>query len=497
MVGFLSLAGAGGGPTVAQVLSPARAPVGFRNNRILVRPKVGVAVDALTDLHRLTGAQVLRTFPDIGHLQVLQAPPEAAVADLVGRYQQSGLVEYAEPDFTVKALLEPNDFRYYDNSLWSLHNTGIYGGVPGADIDAPLGWDIQNTASNVIVAVIESGVRLTHEDLAANLWTNPGETGNDALGRDKGSNGVDDDGNGFIDDVHGINAILGTGVPLDDAGHGTHIAGILGGVGNNSVGIVGVCWRVQIMACKFLDAQRQGVISDAITCIDYARRKGANIINASWGDYSYNSAALRDAIQSARNAGIIFVAACGNDNNNNDINPLYPASFKLDNIIAVAATTRIDARAVWSNYGPTNVHLGAPGDPIFSCWHTSDSAYQYFNGTSTAAPHVAGVCALLWAHFPNENYKQIINRVLAGAEPLPSLAGKCVSGGRLNLQRALTIPPATAPAVIPTNGLISSGNQGQPFSPASQIYTLANLGSRSFTSSAGQDQNWISLSMTN
>jgi PKD repeat protein len=195
------------------------------------------------------------------------------------------------------------------------------------------------------------------------------------------------------------------------------------------------------MACKFLDAQGHGSLSDAITCIDYARRKGAKIINASWGDYSYNSTALRDAIDSARNAGIIFVAACGNDNNNNDVNPLYPASFKLDNVVAVAATTRTDGKAVFSNYGATSVHLGAPGDPIFSCWNTSDSAYQYFSGTSMAAPHVAGVCALVWAHYPSDNYGQVINRVLAGAEPSPAMAGKCTTGGRLNLPRALGASP--------------------------------------------------------
>src|SRR5262249_14509962 len=152
---------------------------------------------------------------------------------LLRTFQQSSLVAFAEPDFIVQAVLEPNDFRYTDGSLWGLHNTGIYGGVPGAGIDAPRGWDIQDAASRIVVAVIDSGVRYTHEDLAANMWVNPGESGKDTLGLDKSNNGLDDDGDGFVDDVHGINAILGTGIPLDDYGHGTHVSGTIGGVGNN------------------------------------------------------------------------------------------------------------------------------------------------------------------------------------------------------------------------------------------------------------------------
>src|SRR5207249_4831682 len=167
-----------------------------------------------------------------------------------------------------------------NGDLWNLKNLGQYSGVPGADIHAPEGWDIQNTASNVIVAVIDTGVRYTHEDLAPNMWINPGETGLDELGRDKATNGVDDDGDGYIDDVHGINTLLNNGDPNDDYGHGSHVAGIIGAAGNNSLGVVGVCWRVQLMACESIDSQGNGSISDAITCIDYARSKGARIINA-------------------------------------------------------------------------------------------------------------------------------------------------------------------------------------------------------------------------
>jgi subtilisin family serine protease len=294
-------------------------------------------------------------------------------------------------------------------------------------------WNIQNTASNILVALVDTGIRYTHQDLAPNVWTNPGEIA---------GNGLDDDHNGYIDDVHGINIITGTGNPMDDNGHGSHVAGIMGAVGSNNVGIAGVTWNVKIMACKFLDYRLQGALSDAIEGINYAREKGARIINASWGMPSYNTQALYDAINSTRQAGMLFVAACGNSTNNNDTTtPIYPASFDLDNIIAVAATTRNDALASFSSYGPTTVDLGAPGDTVLSCWAGSDSDYNNDSGTSMAAPHVTGACALVWARFPNESYLQIKNRVLAGVDKIPALAGKCVTGGRLDLLKALQSGP--------------------------------------------------------
>jgi len=437
-------------PSSAQPLTlDPSAPATFRPDRILVKPLPG---KSLRKLNTLLGVTMLKSFSDIGGLEILRLPYGDDVATMLAAYRKSGLVKYAEPDYIVKALLEPNDFRYQDGSLWNLHNTGIYGGVAGADIHAPQGWDLQHTASTVVVAVIDTGVRYTHEDLAANMWVNPGESGPWLPGTiiDKGSNGLDDDGDGYIDDVHGINAILGTGDPSDDYGHGTHVSGIIGGVGNNTVGITGVAWQLPIMACKFIDAQGQGSISDAITCISYARKKGAKIINASWGGYNFTSTALYDAIDSVRKAGIIFVAAAGNDNNNNDANPLYPACYSLDNIIAVAATDRTDHRAFFSNYGAKTVALGAPGASVFSCWNGSDSDYRYDDGTSMAAPHVVGACALVWARSPSLSYRQVITRVLSSVDPLPDLAGRCVSGGRLNLQNALaSTGPVSTPGTSP------------------------------------------------
>jgi subtilisin family serine protease len=281
------------------------------------------------------------------------------------------------------------------------------------------------------VAVLDTGIWRTHEDLEPNLWRNPSEIP---------GNGIDDDGDGYIDDVNGINVITGSGDPTDDHGHGTHVSGIIGAAGNNTVGAVGVCWHVQILACKFLNSNAIGLVSDAIKAIDYARSKGAKIINLSWGDPAYGSQALRDAIASARDAGIIVVCACGNSDNDNDIAPLFPASFDLDNIISVAATTRNDVLASFSSYGATTVDLGAPGESIVSTWRGSDNNYTVESGTSMAAPMVAGACALAWGRYPTETYQEIIQRILRNTDPLPALTGKCVTGGRLNVQRALAAP---------------------------------------------------------
>src|SRR6266545_5563002 len=209
----------------------------FRQDRILVKPKPGILLSDLEALAALLGAQILQSYPEIGDLEVLHVPPTSSVTDLIAIYQASGLVEYAEPDFQVSALAVPNDFRYNDGSLWGLHNTGQFGGLPGADIHAQDGWDVQNSAANIIVAVIDTGVRYTHEDLANNMWNNPGEIA---------GNGLDDDGDGYVDDVHGINAIANTGDPNDDHGHGTHVSGTVGAVGNNNVGVVGADHGVQV-----------------------------------------------------------------------------------------------------------------------------------------------------------------------------------------------------------------------------------------------------------
>lgn len=400
----------------SQVNAPPQKAARFREDRILIKPKTGLLPAALASFHAAGQAEVLRTFHGLGNIQVLRVPKGETVQSLIAKYQRSGLVKYAEPDFQLRlAAATPNDPKFLNGTLWGLHNTGQTGGVADADIDAPAGWGTLNSASNVIVAVIDTGVRYTHEDLAANMWVNP------------------------QDGSHGLNATDVLNIsndPNDDYGHGTLVAGILGATGNNGLGVVGVAWRIQIMACKFIGPSTEGDIENAIACIEFARTNGAHIINASWGLNDF-SASLYDAIDATRSAGIIFVAAAGNDARDTDAMPFYPASFDLDNIVSVAATTRIDDLYSLSNFGATSVDLAAPGRQIFSTYIESDSSYALDEGTSMATPHVVGAFALVRAKYPMETHTQLINRVLAATDPLPTLAGKCVTGGRLNLRKAL------------------------------------------------------------
>jgi len=402
----------------------------FHAQRILVQPRPGLGAGALADLHNRKRARVLHKFAAFQELQVIELPAGQNVLDAVREYQASGLVLFAEPDYVVHAVgAIPNDPRYADGTLWSLNNTGQGGRTPGADIDAPEGWGILHDATNVIVAIVDSGLRITHEDLAANLWVNPNEIAN---------NGLDDDGNGVVDDVNGVSVLNGvkSGVLTDEAGHGTHVAGIIGAVGNNGVGMVGVCWRVKLMACKFMDASGNGYISDAVTCIDYARSKGAKVINCSFG--SSNSVySLQTALNNCRTAGIVVVAAAGNDGSDNDALPFYPASYTLDNIVSVAASDGNDALAWFSNYGQNSVDVAAPGYVIYSTYPSADNGYTYLSGTSMAAPLVSGVLALMRARYPLESPAQLLRRLYDAADRKAGLAGKCVTGGRVNLFNAL------------------------------------------------------------
>jgi subtilisin family serine protease len=419
--------------SVAFAVIPATSPASvsvpdYRADRILVQPKAGFNPAALANFHASLKVEVLRTFEGIGHLQVLRVPGGETVPGLISRYQQSGLVEFAEPDFFVRAAATPNDPKYLDGTLWGLNNAGQNGGTVDADIDAPEGWDVLTAASNIVVAVLDTGVRSTHEDLTANMWVNPNNGG------------------------HGFNAVTGTNDPDDDNGHGTLVSGILGGVGDNGKGVAGVAWRVKIMACKCLDSAGNGNNSDLIACLDYARTNGANIVSASLDSPSY-SQSLSNAIYSLRNAGIILVASCGNNSVNLDLTPRYPACYDIDNIVSVAYTTRKDELGILSNYGSTNVDLAAPGEQMYSTFWTSDTSYlggAFLNGTSLAAPYVSGTLALMLAKYPTEPHQQIISRLLSGTDPLPSLAGKCLTGGRLNLRKALS-PPISLTA-IPTSG---------------------------------------------
>lgn len=421
---------------------PAEA---YRPGHLVIIPKAGQEA-ALGRWHRARGATVRAEFPALARIQSIELPAGADTLAAVEAYQRSGLVDVAEPDILFRPAAVPNDPFVLNGEQWALNNTGQSGGLPDADIDGPEAWDKYSSASNVVVAVVDAGVRYTHEDLAANMWVNPGEIP---------GNGIDDDANGYVDDIHGINAQAGTGQPLDELGHGTHVAGIIGAVGNNGVGGCGVAWRVRIMACRFLSAGQPGTLQDLLNCFSYAQAKGAKVMNLSFTTTTY-STTLSNALWTLRNAGILIAAAAGNDGSNNDTLPVYPAGFQMDNLVAVTSTTRTDGFS-GHNYGATSVHLAAPGVDIYSTYNTSDSAYMSMTGTSMASPYVAGAMALIRARYPQLTHQQVIARVLSTVDPLPALAGRCITGGRLNLDRAVgprdfAISTGTF-AWVPTNGM--------------------------------------------
>jgi subtilisin family serine protease len=297
------------------------------------------------------------------------------------------------------------------------------------------------------VAVVDTGIDYNHADLNPNMWRNPAEP----------PNGLDDDNNGFVDDVYGADFRNDDADPLDDSSHGTHVAGIIGGEGNNGIGGVGVNWTVHLMALKFLDNNGSGNTADAAAAIDYAVKAGARVVNASWGGPAF-SFALYKAIRNAGNQGVLVVAAAGNEGSNSDAQPEYPAAFDLPNIISVAATDAGDDLVDFSNYGARTVDLGAPGDDIYSTVpkFVNPSGYAFFSGTSMAAPFVSGAAALYLAHTPAATTAQVRDALLQNVDQLPSLAGKTVTGGRLNVGRALGVSQQpTQPAAGPSSDSIA------------------------------------------
>jgi subtilisin family serine protease len=295
-----------------------------------------------------------------------------------------------------------------------------------SDIDAPEAWDIHTGDRSILVGVIDTGIDYNHPDLAANMWTNPNEIA---------GNGIDDDGNGYIDDTRGWDFVNNDNDPMDDHYHGTHCAGTIGGVGNNANGVTGVCWQVSMVGLKFLSKGGGGTISDAVSAVYYANSIGVNLTSNSWGGGGY-SEALKDAIDAANDAGMLFIAAAGNNAFDNDVYENYPSSYTSPNVIAVAATDVNDELAPFSNWGATTVDLAAPGVDIYST--QPGNLYQNLSGTSMATPHVAGAVALAWSLSPDSTAAEIKANVLASADPIPSMTGKCVTGGRLNAYKTLT-----------------------------------------------------------
>lgn len=429
----------------------------FVEGELIIKWKSEITAEAIPDILSATGAQVVKEFPGVG-VQVVKLPETLSVEKAVKEFKARGEIAFAEPNYIVHTFGVPNDPDF--SKCWGLNNTGQTGGKADADIDAPEAWDVQTGSDTVLIGIVDTGIDISHPDLANNIYTNPGEDAWTNPNDPRTGNGKDDDGNGKIDDWKGWNFISETNDARDDNVHGTHVAGTIGAVGNNGNGVVGVNWQTRLVPLKFLSASGSGTTSDAIEAIIYAADMGVKILNNSWGGGG-ESQALRDAISYAGNKGVLFVVAAGNDGVNIDIDPTYPASYDLPNILCVAASDHNDERALWnstnggnggcgldcggnggstppgSNYGATAVDLAAPGKNIYS---TVPDGYDTLSGTSMATPHVAGLAGLVWAKFPNLTHVQVKQRLMDTVDALPSFAGKTVTGGRINARAALTNP---------------------------------------------------------
>lgn len=319
-------------------------------------------------------------------------------------------------------------------------------------------WALTKGSQSVKVAVVDTGIFYTHPDLAANMLMNTGEIA---------GNSVDDDGNGVVDDVYGANFVSNNGNPLDDNGHGSHCAGIIGAVSDNGIGVAGISQSVSLLAVKGLNSSGRGSLSAIAAGVDYARRRGVDIMNLSLGSSS-DASVLKDALKQASDAGIVLVFAAGNETTNNDVTPSYPAAYNFTNSITVAATDNDDVLASFSNYGASTTHLAAPGVDIPSTF--IDNAYVYMSGTSMAAPHVAGVAALVKAYSASKSGSEIKQCILNNVDSVSGLSGKVSTGGRLNAVRALRCDGA-APAPTPTPTPDNDGGNLDP-TPSDPIVVI-------------------------
>lgn len=401
------------------------AASGFVPGEVLVQFKSSTSTPRRNVLLTARSARVLRHFEsvDIDHIRL---PPGRDVRAEVKAFLANPDVISAQPNYIRHLVANgpPNDPYWLNNTLWGMQR-----------IEAQAVWpELLLRESSVVVASIDTGVDYTHPDLAANMWRNPGEIP---------GNGIDDDGNGYVDDVYGIDAYNHDSDPMDDHGHGTHTAGIIAAVGNNGVGVAGVHWKAQIIACKFISAQDYGDDAGAIECLNYLialKHRGVNIrvTNNSWGGDRIPGdpvpSALQTAFDAAGAAGILSACAAGNASVNLETSPFDPASFSSDSIVAIAASDFYDNRAYYSNYGATSVDLAAPGSDILS---TTGGDYGYKSGTSMATPHVAGAAALMAEFHPQISVDSLKSILLSNVEPLAQWTGLVVSGGRLNVRSAM------------------------------------------------------------
>jgi subtilisin family serine protease len=405
----------------------------FGRPEVLVKFKSGVSRESIESLTSRLNDRIEDRIENVaGWTSIDDLDNEDANA-IVAEYSKFAEVEFAEPNFEISLTeadplvpILPRDPQF--NDQWALANSGQRGGKQGADISAPLAWATTTGSENIVVAVLDTGVDYTHEDLMENMWVRPASM-----------DPYHDRELGTVDDLNGFNAIDSAADPMDDNGHGTHCAGIIGAEGENNLGIAGVNWKVQIMPLKFMNAGGSGTTKDAIEAINYVidrKKAGVNvrIISASWGS-TQKSKALEDVIRKAYENDILFVAAAGNATTDNDRRPHFPSSYNVPNVISVAALDRKDQLATFSNYGAKSVAIAAPGAEILSTW--LGNQYEEKSGTSMATPVVSGVAALILAENPRMSVDDLRKRIMASTDPIVALKGKTVTGGRINASKAL------------------------------------------------------------
>lgn len=445
--------------------APSKRPLGvaptprFKSGEVIVKFKdsqrissSGFSVHALLNTLGERYDVSVKQFETDSSLAKIKVENKTPMGEILTDLNKVDAIEYAEPNYIYYAIdggfdasaavneAVPNDPFF--SQLWGLLNVGQHDpkgqvGIAGKDIGAVKAWQSGTGSKDISVAIIDTGVDYKHEDLKDNIFINTSEIPGD---------GKDNDGNGFVDDIHGWNFVAGNNDPMDDNRHGTHCAGTIGGQGNNGVGVTGVAWRVSILPIKFLSGQGSGSLEDAVKSIQYATKMGVKIMSNSWGGGGY-SQTMFDAIRDARDKGILFVAAASNDGTNNDEQPAYPASYAIDNVISVAATDNRDHKAVWSNYGRKTVHLAAPGVNIFSTAPMDKGKYATLSGTSMATPHVSGAAALLWSTARGMSYSEVRQRLLTTVDPVRGLYRTTITGGRLNVYNAINniVPPRPQP----------------------------------------------------
>ena len=413
---------------VGSAFAQTTAVSSYVPDELLVKFTHAAVSDNALLVNRSVGSTILEDLGDL-RWQRVRLPVGMTVDEAISRYKKYGDVEYVQPNFYYSLLRTPNDPQFLSSGMYGL-----------AKISAPQAWDLSTGSSSVVVADIDTGLQYNHEDLMANAWTNPGEIPN---------NGIDDDGNGFIDDYYGYDFRFNDSDPLDENGHGTHTAGTIGAVGNNLLGVSGVNWNVKIMAIKIYSPSgadtTSAMLINAYNYVRMMKNRGVNIrvTNNSYGgclEACGFDQATKDALDAMGNAGILNVFAAGNSATNNDTSPQYPASYTSPSVLAVAASDALDGKAGFSCFGLNSVDLAAPGVGVLSTYNSSNSSYQTLSGTSMAAPHTAGAAALLSAYNPSLSPASLKATLMNNVDTLAAWNGLVKTGGRLNVFKAMQNP---------------------------------------------------------